>query len=169
MPNKFSKNASRTVTTSILVCLKEIDESGQLYLIRLEDEESFFSLIWQESDPARLLTPADQPRATRDVVSRLIANDYSFESLSKTLGKPRDQHHPEWFLPCVEIDRVFDFNKFGWVAVVAANDDGRRQSPGGSFYLFDGMHKTLVLAKRLMNKKTDFQPIEALYLVPRRN
>jgi len=149
--------------------LKEIQRPGQLYLFRLEDEATFLALIWQESDPARLLTPNGQPRTLRDVADRLIRAGYTFESLTKSLGLARNQHHPDWFERCVRIDGAFEFNQFGWVAVVAANDGERKQSPGGSFYLFDGMHKTLVLAKRLMKRETAFQPIEALYLVPRRN
>ena len=149
--------------------LKEIERPGQLYLVRLEDEATFFSLIWQESDPARLLTPNDQSRTLHDVANRLIHSGYTFESLTKSLGLPLNQHHPEWFERCVPIDGAFDFNQFGWIAVEAANDGERKQSPCGSFYIFDGMHKTLVLAKRLMKKETVFQPIDALYLIPRRD
>jgi len=147
--------------------LKEI-EHGQLFLFRIEDEDTFLSLIWQESDPARLLTPNGQPRTLRDVAERLVRAGYTFESLAKCMGLPRNQHHPEWFDKCVRIEAGFDHNQFGWVAVVAANDGERMQSPRGSFYLFDGMHKTLVLTKRLLKKEAVFQPIEALYLVPRR-
>jgi hypothetical protein len=149
--------------------LKEIEREGWLYLFPVEDEATFLSLNWQESDPARLLTPNGQPRTLRDVAERLIGAGYTFESLTKSLGLPRTQHHTEWFEPCVRIDAAFDFNQFGWVAVVATNDGERRQSPCGTFYLFDGMHKTLVLAKRLLKKESEFQAIEALYLVPRRN
>jgi len=149
--------------------LKEIEREGQLYVFRVEDEATFLSLIWQESDPARMLTPNGQPRTLNDVAQRLLREGYTFESLSNCIGLPRSEHHPEWFEPCIQIDAAFDFNQFGWVAVVAANDGERRQSPCGSFYLFDGMHKTLVLAKRLLKRETPFQVIEALYLVPRRN
>ncbi|MBA2227508.1 hypothetical protein [Thermogemmata fonticola] len=45
---------------------------GELFLIQLEDEDSFLSLIWQESDPTRLLTPPGQPRTLRDVARRMI-------------------------------------------------------------------------------------------------
>jgi hypothetical protein len=148
--------------------LREIDREGELFLLRLEDDACFLSLIWQESDPARLLTPGGTPRTLRDVVLRFRQAEYTFESLTQPRGLPREQHHPEWFRPCVEIDRGFDFDKFGWVALVAANDGERSQSPHGTFYLYDGTHKTLVLAKRLLAGETAYQPIDALYLVPRR-
>jgi hypothetical protein len=149
--------------------LTEVERSdGEQFLIRLEDEDSFLSLIWQESDPARLLTPPGQPRTLRDVARRMIERGYTFEALNRDLGRSRAEHHPEWFEPCVHINRSFDYAKFGWVAVVAANDGERSQSPRGTFYIFDGVHKTLVLAARLLRGETCYQAVEALYLVPRR-
>jgi hypothetical protein len=126
--------------------LGEVKREGRLFLVRLEDEEAFLSLIWQESDPARLLTPYCQPRILRDVAQRLINGGYTFESLARDLGLSPNKHQPMWFERCVEIDKAFDFEQFGWVAVVAATDGEREQSPGGTFYLFDGIHKSLVLA-----------------------
>jgi hypothetical protein len=99
---------------------------------------------------------------------RLRQRGHTFEALAGDLGLPREEHNPEFFKPCVEIDSCFDWRRFGWVAVVAANDEDRRQSPLGSFYVFDGAHKSLVLAKRLLAGETAYRPVEALLLVPRR-
>jgi len=148
--------------------MQEIGKQGQLYVLRLEDQESYLSLIWQESDPARLLTPPGRPRTLRDVGKRFLECGHSFESLSRDLGHPRTQHHPEWFAKCLPIDADFNYSKFGWVAIVSPNDSERNQSPAGSFYLFDGMHKTLVLTKHLLKGEITYQPIGALFLVPRR-
>jgi hypothetical protein len=148
--------------------LGEVNKNGQLYVFNLEDEESFLSLIWQESDPARLLTPRGEPRTLNDVGGRLLSNQHTFEALSKEIGLPRTQHQPEWFTKCLQIDANFDFNMFGWVTLVSPTDKERSQSPEGSFYVFDGIHKTLVLTKRLLKHETCFQPVQALFLVPRR-
>lgn len=148
--------------------LREVDREGEMFLLRLEDEAAFLSLIWLQSSPVRLLALNGRPRTLRDVGERLLRNGHTFESLSQDMGLRREQHHPEWFEPCVRIDRHFDYGQFGWVAVVASNNDEQRDSRLGSFYLFDGMHKTLVLAKRLLRKETIYQPVDALYLVPRR-
>jgi (2Fe-2S) ferredoxin len=146
-----------------------IGKPGNQFLLRLEDEESFLSLIWHEIDSARLLTPKGQPRTLGDVADRLLRDHYTFTSLTRSLGLPSHQHYPDWFKRCLQIDGEFDFRHFGWVAVVAANDAERQQSPLGTFYIYDGAHKALVLAKRLLKKETVYQPIEALYLVPRRH
>ncbi|MBI3153583.1 MAG: hypothetical protein HYZ21_15725 [Chloroflexi bacterium] len=147
--------------------LEKIKSDCSLYLLQLKDEKSFLSLIWQEIDATRILTPTKEPRTLFDVATRLIKSGYTFEGLNKDLGLGRNQHQPEWFSSCITIDAEFDFTQFGWIALVAATDNERTQSPNGSFYIFDGVHKTLVLAKRLLTEETTFQPIEALFLAPR--
>jgi hypothetical protein len=142
-------------------------EGKKLYLLRLEDKDSFLSLIWYQADAVRLLAPHGEPRTLRDVAQRLRQRGDTFEALSSNLGLPREEHDPDFFKPCVGIDSCFDFVKFGWVAVVAATNEERDHSKLGSFYIYDGYHKTLVLAKRLLAGETRYQPIEALYLIPR--
>ena len=147
--------------------LRGVNRTRSLFLLSMEDENSYLSLIWQESDPARLLTPAGHPRTLRDVATRLIESDRSFEMLSHDLGFQRNQHQPEWFERCIPIDSDFNFEYFGWLAIVLPTGNERDQSPTGSFYIFDGIHKSLVLAKKLFNQEVVFQPIEALLLLPR--
>jgi hypothetical protein len=148
--------------------LNEI-EKGDLYLILLEDEHSFLSLIWHAIDDSRLLTPQGQPRTLRDVAQRIKDNHYSFKDLSSDLGFNSDQHNPGWFEECKRIDDNFDINKFGWIALTPATEDELRSSPTGTFYIYDGTHKSLVLAKRLLDKSIDFEPLDCLLLIPRRN
>jgi hypothetical protein len=54
------------------------------------------------------------------------------------------------------------------VAVVAADDEEGARPPLGSFYVDDGAHKSLALAKRLVAAKTKYHPVEARHLAPRR-
>jgi hypothetical protein len=54
------------------------------------------------------------------------------------------------------------------VAVVAADDEERARPPLGRFYVYDGAHKALALARRLLAGETKYHLIEALLLVPRR-
>jgi hypothetical protein len=144
-------------------------KKGDLYLILLEDKHSFLSLIWHAIDDSRLLTPQGQPRTLRDVAQRLIDNSYNFSALSSNLGLSSGQHNPRWFDKCKRIDDDFDINKFGYIALTPATEDELRSSPTGTFYIYDGTHKSLVLAKRLLDKSIDFKPLECLLLIPRRN
>jgi hypothetical protein len=146
---------------------RAVDKSENMFLITLKDSEYFLSLIWQEIDDSRLLTPKGESRILHDVAKRMLENYWTFEKLSSNLGLTKKQHNPKWFETCIEIDRDFDVDRFGWVTVVPANYNERNQSPKGKFYIYDGTHKTIVLSKRLLKKETEFQPIEALYILPR--
>jgi hypothetical protein len=141
--------------------------SAGLFLLTLADEASFLSLVWQQSDGVRLLVPRGRSRTLRDVAQRMIAESFTFERLASDLGRPKEEHDPEWFRVCTPINASFDLGRFGWVTVVPASDSERKESPGGSLYIFDGVHKTLVLSKRLVSGETQFRPVEALLILPR--
>jgi hypothetical protein len=147
---------------------REIEAPGHIYKLTLDTADEFLRLIWQEADPARFLTPPRGSRTLRDVAKRLLQSGHSFEALVTNLGMPRSEHQPEWFHPCLEIDRQFDMTRFGWVVLTPATGGENNQSPTGTYYIFDGIHKTLVLASRLL-QGTPYRPVEALLLLPRRH
>ncbi len=140
--------------------VQEIHRPGKLFAVSLAAQADLFSLVWQSVDDTRPLTPVGQPRTIRDCAERLRVYDWSFARL-------RDAGFP-WFEKCVEIDSAFDYAKFGWVALVPTNEDERQESPTGTYYVFDGVHKTMVLAKKLMRNEILYQGVEALLLTPRR-
>jgi hypothetical protein len=142
---------------------------GSLFLLTLDDEQSFLSLIWQEIDPTRLLTPRGLPRTLGDVAGRMVEHAWTFASLSQPMGLPPTQHLPAAFESFERINSEFDFAEFDFVAVMAANDSERRQSPHGTFYIYDGVHRTLVLAHRILTKQSLYQPVEILLITPRRD
>lgn len=156
---KCGEHVSRRLFTAIR-------DSQAVYVFPLNDEESFLSLIWQEIDATRLLTPADEPRTLKEIGSRMQAW-HGFSQLASALDLPKNQHDPAWFERCIPIDTAFDYTRFGWISVAHPTDGERRQSPRGSFYIYDGVHRALVLAKRLFAQETDFQPLTALLIVPR--
>jgi hypothetical protein len=148
---------------------QSVRAQGNLFLFTLDDEDSFLSLIWQEIDPSRLLTPRGQPRTLGDVANRMIEESWTFESLSNPMGLPPTQHVPSAFESFETINSAFDFAEFNFIAVVAANDSERRQSPSGTFYIYDGVHRSLVFAHRVLTKQTSYRPIEVLLITPRRD
>lgn len=148
--------------------LEEVKKDGDYFLIHLINKESFFSLIWQEIDYSRLLTPPGKPRCLFDVGNRFIKCDYSFEQLSEPMQLSANQHNHQWFKNCISINSDFDYKKFGLITIVPAKDCERTQSPKGTFYIYDGIHKSLVLAVKILRKEIDYQEIEALLMIPRR-
>jgi hypothetical protein len=61
-------------------------QSRSLYLFTLQDDASFLSLIWQESDGIRLLAPPRAPRTLLDVGKRLMSAHFTFEQLVSPLA-----------------------------------------------------------------------------------
>jgi hypothetical protein len=149
--------------------IQAVKAPGDLFLFTLEDEQSFLSLIWQEIDPTRLLTPRGQPRTLADVAGRMIANSWTFSSLCRPMGLELSYHDPAAFESFRTLDAGFDLSKFDFIAVTPANDSEKRQSPSGTYYIYDGVHRALVLAHRVMSGQSKYQPIEALLLTPRRD
>ncbi len=146
--------------------IKAVTAPGNLFLFTLEDEESFLSLIWQESDFTRLLTPG-LPRTLADVAGRMIANSWTFSSLCHPMGLELKYHDPAAFESFRALDAGFDMSKFDFIAVTPANESEKQQSPSGTHYIYDGVHRALVLAHRVMSGQSKYQSVEALLLTPR--
>jgi hypothetical protein len=149
--------------------IQAVNAPGNLFFFTLEDEKSFLSLIWQEINPTRLLTPWGQPRTLGDVAGRMIELSWTFSSLSRPMGLMPTYHDPAAFESFKALDAGFDISKFDFIAVTPANDSEKRQSPSGTYYIYDGVHRALVLAHRVMNGQSKYQPVEALLLTPRRD
>ncbi len=141
--------------------LREVHHPGQLSLLTLETEGDFLGLVWQSVEATRPLTPPGQPRSLQDCAFQLRHFQWTFNSLVLA--------GYEWFQKCVAIDGAFDLEKFGWVAVTPLVAGELRETPHGSHYVYDGVHKSIVLAKRLLRGELQYSPVEALLLEPRRN
>jgi len=67
------------------------------------------------------------------------------------------------------MDKAFDFGKFGLVVLTVLTESEQRESPAGTYYIYDGVHKTIVLAEKLLRGEIKFKPIRVLLLTPRRS
>ena len=141
----------------------------QWFTVSLSDEESFFSLTWHDVPRSRILST--ESLGLRDVARRLLHHGWTFDSLAdqtnlSTLRRFGD-YEPSYFAECAAIDRSFDFDLFTPPILVLPNADEQHRNPIGIFYLMDGTHRTLVLAKKLLLNELPYQPIQALLLSPR--
>lgn len=147
--------------------LQSAVKTGDIFLLTIADSDSFLSLIWQAHDDSRLLTPPGS-RTLKDVASIVVQNDYTFPRLASNPPLHQRYHNPVWFQKCVPIAESFSYDLFSFIAITPANDNERKESPKGTFYIFDGTHKTLVLSTLLIRSKITFQGITAMLLIPRR-
>lgn len=140
--------------------LRELDAPGDRYLMTLRTEAEFFSLVWQSISYCRPLVLPGEPRTLRDCAFRLQRYGWSFQDLVNA-GYP-------WFTRCDTIDKAFDFIRFHWIVLTPLTLDESRETPTGTHYVYDGVHKTLVLAKKLIRDGLQYRPLTALLLTPRR-
>jgi hypothetical protein len=148
---------------------KEIEERANgLFLLRIEDEASFLSLIFEERPGTRILTPGiGRPRTLLDVAERIRDHKHTFDNLARNHQCSLNDINPEFFAKCAAIEANFDFKRFGRLILVHANNDERKQTPHGSFYIHDGNHRALILAKKVVVDGERFPGIECLLIVPR--
>ena len=111
--------------------LREIDQPGQVALLILETENEFLDLVWQAVPATRPLTSPGHPRSLRDCASRLASVGWSFEALL-------DAGYP-WFETYNIIDRSFDIDKVGWVAVTSLVATEATDTPHGTYYVYVGI------------------------------
>jgi hypothetical protein len=140
--------------------IHQIEQPGKMFVLSVNVEDHFLRLVWQSIDEARPLVPVGFPRTLRDCATRLDLFDWQFRTLVES-GYP-------WFERCVTIDESFDYSKLGWIAVTPLDDREKRDNPDGTYYIYDGVHKSLVLAKKLLRSELEFEPVELLLLIPRR-
>jgi hypothetical protein len=126
---------------------REVDQPGEIFLDILATREEFLRLVWQSSDATRPLTPVGEPRTLLDCAGRLSTFGWEFQ--------PLIQAGFEWFRPCVDIDKAFDYGNIGLVALTPLIESERRETPVGNYYIYDGVHKSIVLAKRLLRGEAD--------------
>jgi hypothetical protein len=64
---------------------------------------------------------------------------------------------------------AFTFARFGLVAVTPLVPSELTDTPHGSYYLYDGLHRAIVLAKKILRGEVLYVPVDALLLEPRRH
>ena len=142
-------------------------EQNPVYATVIETQEEFLKLIFHEGCPSRLLTPAEQPRSLEDVVNRMENMNLTFETLTHDLSHDRYYHHPEWFSQCVQINSAFTYDYFSPIFLTDSTDLELFQTPGSPFHIYDGTHRSLVLAWKIIKEGFQYERIRAYLFRPR--
>ena len=141
--------------------IAEVKKPGQYTLLALHEAGDFLSLIWQSVDETHALAPVGSPRTLRDCADRLRGFNWSFPDLINS--------GHQWFEQCVDIDDAFDISKFGCLALMHPTSNELQSTPSGTYYIYDGVHKSIVYAKKLLRNEIEYRPIEAILIEPRRS
>ena len=132
-----------------------------MFAMTLMREDELLDLVWQSSPETCILAPPDQPRTLGDCALRLFQFGWAFDRLVEQ-GNP-------WFDTCTEIDKAFDYSKFGSIALTPLTPPEKAETPKGSYYIYDGVHRSIVLAKKLIRGAIEYKPVQAILFEPRRN
>lgn len=141
--------------------VREAERPGTMFLGAIESPEQFLSLVWQSIPQARPLVPAGQPRTLKDCALRLAGFEWKFQTLV--------QQGYSWFQRCEDIDLHFDISRLGLIALTPLKQEEWQETPTGTFYIYDGVHRSVVVAKRLVRHEIEFLPQRFLLLTPRRS
>ncbi len=142
-------------------------QARDIFSVRLQDVDSFLALLWPGGPGAHWLTPPGAPHTLKDVAKRLVTSGYYFDSLAEESLRFPDGHDPAFFAKFPYIDEKFDYERIGLLALATLGDDEQARSPQANFYIYDGVRRSLVLAKRLLTGQTSYQAVSALLLNPR--
>lgn len=144
-----------------------VRQAGQIFAVKLLTIESFLSLLWTPDEGADWLAPGDAPHTLKDVAGRLLAGEHDFETLADGDPALPADHDPKFFIKFPYLDENFEFGRMGVLALAKLGDDEQRRSPRANFFIYDGLRRSLVLARRLLTGESSYQPVSALLVIPR--
>ena len=134
------------------------------------DQHSFMSLVWLEGNVNRTLTK-DTDRTLFDAVRNLLAKEWTFELLADQHRRVEGQYEPEWFGGCVGACREIlagELRGLGVLGLTVLNSSECERSPTGSFYIYDGNHRSIAYAYLVETGKVKFESVPAILMTPRR-
>lgn len=160
------RNAGHHVDSRVHRLLLERNPVEELHI---EDEERFLKLQFHCNPASRLLAPLGEPRTLFDVASRMIKYDLTFESLTRRHEAFESSiHKPEWFEPCLKIQKAgIDPESFGCLFLMGLTEHELERTPSASYSIYDGTHRSLVMAYMVMTGATQFSGVNAFLFNPR--
>ena len=149
--------------------LRRMNEAFRV--IHIEREADFWKLCWQSVDIYRFLTPVGLCRNLRCVVDRMKTLDVSLAELADPHARQDLARNAAWFEVCVAIAANFNWARFQGsgsageaIRLRFVNHVERGECPGATWYIADGVHRTLVAAVLLDQGVIQWRPVNAITL-----
>ncbi len=134
------------------------------------DEEEFRNLVFMwtnnyvwllNDDLVGKLTPKCESRRLQDVVER-IENEYGRGSPIEIFKRLSGDE--SWFDGCFIMSARFDCRLLGELKIRDLNEQEKKDSPKGSYYLEDGNHRALVYLMFLhLGVIKEYKPVRAIW------
>ncbi|MDA1353817.1 MAG: hypothetical protein O3A01_05020 [bacterium] len=159
-------NNNQNVDQSILsTCL----DSDYFYTIILEDLASIHALMLPFTTTFDWLFTAKERKKKHsaiEIAKTLIEKGHTFNSIleSHTISAKDKQ----WFNACTTIYDQFDMARLSWPIIIPINNQERSKFPHATFRLYNGFHRLIVYAYKVLKNEIPEAPIECLLVGPRR-
>jgi hypothetical protein len=159
------------------VLCKELLHQGAGYRIgwaTIETAGDLFALKIRDQKPVKRLLDAAPSHCLGEVVQQMINKNWTFQQL---VDEAADKETKEWFAKCVVRESDFSLDKMGPLAIhprkgLKENAPDLKSSVKvtdlNPFEFYEGQHRALVLAKKLLEGGIQFTPLTAIYLYPDR-
>jgi len=143
--------------------------SERLRPVHALHEAEFWKLCWQSVDIYRFLTPVGHCRNLRCVVDRLKKCGASLAQLADPYARQDLVRNTDWFRVCADMANDFDWARFRGsgshdhpIRLRFVNQIERGECPRATWYVADGVHRTLVAGVLLDQKGIAWQPFTAV-------
>jgi len=143
--------------------------STRFFELTLEDEASFYSLLYPSIPACRILTPMKGYRnhhyTLGDVAERVVSQGWTFDKLVD--GTLEGEYDPNFFKSCLTITSNFDKDKSQYLVLRPFSDRSRFFCPEATFYIEDGAHRSLAIATMLKSGSLTFFPLKCIVILPK--
>lgn len=141
-------------------------------------QTDFLASIWHEVCDTRILTPHREPRSLMHVMDRMVLAGVTFADLAdpaqvssvhqrfRQAGLPPTRYKPDWFVRCDDVYQSFSQQCLGKFLIRDARDGEDTQTPGSTLYIWDGSHRSLVYAYRVLVDGEPYVPVECVWMNP---
>ena len=142
------------------------EKSETFCAVSLETFDAFSKLVWHYSPYSKLLTKphwwGGKLYTVGDVAKKMVENGWTFEALSR--GEIAGDYKPGWFDSCQAIYSCFDWEVCLPLIVLNTTWSERWDCPASSFRIVDGIHRSLVIAYKVLSSELSYRPMTAIVL-----
>ncbi len=137
----------------------ELPDRSPVSQVSLKSKDDFLRLQYHDNDASWIFIPSGFPRTLKDCVEGMLDKKLTPQKLAHDFGPP--EAHRAWFADKLSIYTNFDYNSFYSLFLLNFSGADRRTSAEANYIIFDGQHRSLFLAYKLMEEHVEFSPINA--------
>jgi len=145
--------------------LIEDPPKGPIFGAEIDRPDVFLKLNLRYQKVTHPIAPLDDSLELEQIIGRMRDSQQDFRTLANEQDDPNKR---KWFTRVADIIQKFSYEDFGLIALEPSAPGLLKPEEATCYSIFEGQHRSLALAWRLMGDIQSFKPIQALLLFPRR-